>query len=80
MSYDRQVTLQQLHDAIVARATGKQVQSAGHKDKTLAHAQTSLSDMIKLYRQLWFAESGLPDLKDIDQSTARRGPPARVYG
>lgn len=75
-----QENLQALYDAIIAKSTGKQVQSAGHKDKTVAYAQSSLGDLLKLYRMHWVASSGLPDLKDLDQSTARRGPPARVYG
>lgn len=80
MTVNVQADLEALYAAIMARVTGKQTQSAGHKDKSIAFAQTSTSDMLKMYRQLWTLASGLPDLKALEQSTARRGPPARVYG
>jgi len=72
--------LKALYAAIIAKSTGGQVQSAGHKDKTVSYASASLADMLKLYRQLWYRDSGLPDLKELDETTARRGPPARIYG
>lgn len=79
MAVDVQADLESLYAAIIARTTGKQVQSAGHKDKNTAFSSASLSEMLKLYRQLWTKESGLPDLAELEQSTVRRGPPARPY-
>jgi hypothetical protein len=65
--------LRAIYDTIIARMTGKQVQSAGHKDRSAAYAQTDTKDLIKIYRMLWTKDSGLPDLKDLDASVATRG-------
>ena len=80
MTVNLQADLEALYNAIIAKQTGRQVQSAGHKDKTASFAMSSLSDLIKIYRQLWFKESGLPYLQDLAASSAKRGPPARFYG
>ncbi len=69
-----------LYKAIVAKASGKQVSQAGHKDKQASYANTPLSEMIALYRQLWFKDSGLPELNDLGQPAARRGGPFRLHG
>ena len=74
-----QADLEALYGAIIARTTGQQVSQAGHKDKQASFASASLKEMLHLYRQLWTKESGLPDLKDIDMATTRRGRPAAGY-
>lgn len=78
MAVDVQADLEALYAAIIARATGRQVTQAGHKDKQTSFASMSLAEMLKLYRQLWTKASGLPDLKDLDAGP-RRGPPARCF-
>lgn len=78
MPVNVQADLEALYAAIMARATGKAVSQTGHKDKQASFANTSLADMLKLYRQLWTAESGLPDLATLDAPTTRRGRPAGV--
>ena len=60
MAVDVQADLEELYAAIMARTKGKQVSQTGHKDKQASFANTSLSDMLKLYRQLWFKEIRLP--------------------
>lgn len=67
-----------LYRAIIAKSTGRQVTQAGHKDKQTSFATLELSDMVKLYRQLWWADSGLPDLADLATPTTRRARPVRV--
>jgi len=67
-----------LYRAIVAKTTGRQVSQAGHKDKQTSFANAPLDEMIKLYRQLWYAASGLPDLQELGASTVRRSRPTRV--
>lgn len=79
MTVNVQADLEALYAAIIARSTGKQVIQAGHKDKSAGYAQTPLKEMLHLYRSLWTKASGLPDLKDMEQSTIRRGPPAVGY-
>lgn len=79
MSYDRLATLQSLFSAIIAKTTGKQVSQVGHKDKQASFANTPLTEMIRLYRQLWFKASGLPELDDVGQPVVRRGPVIRFH-
>lgn len=79
MTVDVQADLEALYSAIMARMTGKQVSQAGHKDKQASFASAPLKDMLHMYRQLWTPDCGLPDLKDVEQSSTRRGPPARGY-
>jgi len=79
MSYDQQATLQALFDAIIARATGRHITQAGHKDKQTSFANTPLSEMIRMYRQLWFKASGLPMLDDVGQPIVKRGPVIRHH-
>lgn len=79
MSFDRQATLQKLFDAIIAKSTGRQVSQAGHKDKQTSFANTPLAEMIRLYRQLWTRDCGLPQLDDVGQPVVKRGPPVRFY-
>lgn len=69
-----------LYGAIVARATGKQVSQAGHKDKQASYSATPLADMISLYRQLWYSGCGYPELDDLGRPAARRGGPFRMHG
>jgi hypothetical protein len=80
MTVNAQADLEAIYATIMARATGKQVSQASHKDKSASFANASLSDLIKLYRQLWTPASGLPDLKELEATTIRRGPPARPFG
>lgn len=81
MTVDIQADLEALYRAIIAKSTGRQVSQAGHKDKQTSFANASLSEMLKLYRQLWTKESGLPDLNELEVSTATRGRPIRhVFG
>lgn len=68
-----------LYQAIIVRATGKAVSQAGHKDKQSSFASVPLTEMIRLYRQLWFRASGYPELNDVGQPVVKRGPPARFY-
>ena len=79
MSFDRQATLQRLFDAIIARASGKHLTQAGHKDKQASYSAVPLAEMIRLYRQLWFRASGLPELNELGQPVAKRGPVIRHY-
>jgi hypothetical protein len=79
MPLDIQADLEGLYAAIIQRTTGKQVSQAGHKDKSASYAQATLKEMLHLYRSLWTKESGLPDLKDLDQNTTRRGRAAVGY-
>lgn len=73
-------TVRELHAAITARMTGRQVQSVGHRGRTLSYSDTSISDMISLYRQLWAqcpeAQAELPNLQPLDAhvSTTPRQP------
>lgn len=67
-----------LFDAIEARAKGTQVSGAGGKGRSVSYANTSLDDMIRLYRQLWSAcpdakTSDLPLLNEPGTSTVERG-------
>lgn len=67
-----------LYRAIIAKTTGRKVTQAGHKDKQTSFADTPLGEMIKLYRQMWWAGSGLPELQELEASTVRRLRPTRV--
>lgn len=67
-----------LYRAIMARSLGRQVSQAGHKDKQTSFAAVPLGEMIKLYRQTWWADSGLPELQELTTSTTRRIRPTRV--
>lgn len=78
MPVDVQADLEALYRAIMDRSRGAQVSQTGHKDKQASFANSSLADMIKLYRQLWFKESGLPFLNDLAMPTTRRGRPLGV--
>lgn len=72
--------LQKLYDAIIAASSGQKVVSSGHKDKQVGFNQSNLSEMIKIYRQLYAAcgaSSGLPEFQDLSQPTAKRGRPVR---
>ncbi|MGE0022099.1 MAG: hypothetical protein AB7S70_00520 [Hyphomicrobium sp.] len=73
------VQIGQLYTAIIARATGKQVSQAGHKDKQTSFSPASLNEMIRLYRSLWFRGCGYPQLSDLGQPVVERGPPARFW-
>jgi len=72
--------LNALYQAIIAKASGRQVTQAGHKDKQASYANTPLAEMIALYRQLWFKGCGLPELNDLGQPATRRGGPFRMHG
>ena len=76
------VTLRELKAAIDARMLGRQVQSVGHKGRSMEYAETSLSDMISYYNQLWRqcpdAQAELPELKPLDQPSYARGRAFRV--
>ena len=54
------------------------------KGRQVGYSDTSLSDMISLYRQLWAqcpsAQAELPALKPLDQPTGTRGRPAQFLG
>ncbi len=69
--------LTDLYNAILARGAGRHVQSAGHKDRNVSYADTSLKDMIALYRALWTKalgdETGLPLLNELGQVAGNRG-------
>lgn len=52
LSVDVVSDLEALYAAIMARATGRQIASAGHKDKQSAFTSATLEEMIKIYRQL----------------------------
>lgn len=67
-----------LYRAIIAKSTGRQVSQAGHKDKQTSFANSSLEEMLKVYRQLWWEDSGLPDLQELAATTVRRARPVRV--
>lgn len=63
-----------LYAAIIARVKGEQANSVGHRGRTVAYSTTSLGDMVKLYRMLWFRGCGSPELpSDLDASVATRG-------
>ena len=66
-----------LYDAIIARGRGQGVQSAGQKGRNVSYGETSLEDMIKLYRLLWTAalgtETGLPLLNALGEAAGTRG-------
>jgi hypothetical protein len=68
-----------LFDAIMARASGRQVSQAGHKDKQTSFSSTPLNEMIRLYRAIWTRETGYPELSDLGQPVTKRGPPARFW-
>lgn len=78
MTVNVQADLESLYKAIMAKVSGRQVSQAGHKDKQTSFAGVPLSEMLRLYRQLWTKASGLPDLKDLDAAAVRRGPPTRA--
>ena len=69
--------LSDLYAAIIARGKGERVTSAGQKGRQVAFADTSLEDMIKLYRTLWTKplgdETGLPLLSELGSGTGSRG-------
>lgn len=70
--------VRRLFEAIDARATGKQVSGAGAKGRSVSYSNSSLDDMIRLYRQLWQAcpdakTSDLPLLAEPGASTVQRG-------
>lgn len=73
-----------LHDAIVAKMSGKSVHGAGAKGRSVTYAEADVNDMIKLYQQLWRAcpdaQAELPELKPLDQPVATRGRPAVLVG
>ena len=79
MTVDVAADLTALYHAIIAKTTGRQVSQAGHKDKQTSFAGASLTEMIRLYRQLWTRASGLPELNDVGQPAIKRGPPARFW-
>jgi len=74
----------ELHDAIVAKMSGKAVQSAGAKGRQVGYAEADVNDMIKLYQQLWRAcpdaQVALPELKPLDQPVATRGRAPVMWG
>jgi hypothetical protein len=76
---EKAVQIGQLYAAIIAKTTGRQVVQAGHKDKQTSFSGASLSEMVNLYRQLWFRGCGYPELTDPSQPFVKRGPPARFY-
>lgn len=73
-----------LYDAIMAKSTGRQVQSMGHRGRDMSYSEMDVKDMISLYRQLWQqcpdAQVQLPDLKPLDAVTGTRGRPAQFLG
>ena len=76
-----QQDLAALYEVIMARLQGRQVSQAGHRGRSIAYAETSVGDLIKLYNQLWLqcgASSGLPQLNPLDMPVGRRGRPATV--
>jgi hypothetical protein len=68
-----------LYTAVIARATGKHVSQAGHKDKQTSFSSVPLAEMIRLYRQLWFKDCGYPMLDDVGQPFVKRGPVIRHH-
>ena len=69
--------LADLYAAIIARGKGQVVTSAGQKGRQVAYADTSIEDMVKLYRMLWTealgAETGLPLLNEFGTVSGARG-------
>lgn len=69
--------LSDLYDAIIARGKGQKVITAGQKGRQVSYADTSLEDMIKLYRTLWTKalgdETGLPLLGELGAGAGARG-------
>ncbi len=69
--------LSDLYDAIIARGKGNKLQSAGTKGRNVAYAETSIEDMVKLYRMLWTealgVETGLPQLPEFGAAAGSRG-------
>lgn len=74
---ERAQELVDLYDAIIARGKGQKVQAAGQKGRNVSYGETSLSDMIKLYRLLWTTalgdETGLPLLEELGGVSGQRG-------
>lgn len=68
-----------IYTAIIARATGRAVSQAGHKDKQTSFSNVPLNEMIRLYRQLWFKDCGYPALDDVGQPIVKRGPVIRHH-
>lgn len=74
MTIDVKADLEGLYSAIMARVSGKAVGSLGHGGRNVSYDHTTLSDMVKLYRAMWRAEFGLPELPyDLADSAAPRG-------
>lgn len=66
--------LRKLYDSILATATGEQVASVGHKGRNASYNGAALAQQVKLFRSLWYAESGVPNLPaDLEASMATRG-------
>lgn len=69
--------LKDLYDAIIARGKGQKVQSASQKGRNVSYADTSLADMVKLYRLLWNedlgAEADVPLLDELGTAPGSRG-------
>lgn len=75
-----------LKAAIDARLTGKQVQSAGHKGRSVAYAETPIKELIAYYNQVRagcadaLADPDLIAIAPLDQPTTTRGRPAVRLG
>lgn len=69
--------LADLYAAIVDRGKGQKVQSAGQKGRNVTYGDTSLKDMVALYRLLWTKalgeEAGLPLLDELGSASGSRG-------
>ncbi len=75
-----------LKAAIDARMLGKQVQSVGHKGRSLSYSDQPLPALIAYYNQIRqscadaMSDPELIEVRPLDQPTTRRGRPARFTG
>lgn len=71
-------TLQTLHDAIIALATGERVMTISFGGRSVTYTQNQMKDLRQIYQTYWRecgADAGLPDLSNA--GAVERGPPAR---
>lgn len=75
-----------LKAAIDDRILGRNVQSAGHKGRSVAYAERSTNELIAYYNQIRkscpdaLGDAELIELKPLDQPTVTRGRPAVRMG
>lgn len=75
---DFNADLRALYDAIMVKARNASVNSISHKGRSVGYGDTSLADMIKIYRMMWTptigTATGLPLIPiDLAASSATRG-------